>query len=209
MLPILLFVAQALEAQALDSAAGLKAVNVTMDVATHQGRKAVHLAAASDARNALARLEIPFHNGAVEVEVAGRPGPGAAGDARGFIGLAFRVADDQHYELFYLRPTNGRADDQLRRNHSVQYEAEPDYPWNRLRSETPGVYESYADIETGVWTKMRIVVNGQRAELYVGGASQPCLIVKDLKLGESSGKIALWVGPGTDGYFSNLKVSPR
>jgi hypothetical protein len=73
------------------------------------------------------------------LEVAGKPGAGAPGDARGFVGVAFRVSNDaSKYECFYLRPTNGRADDQLRRNHSAQYISFPDYEWNRLRTEAPG-----------------------------------------------------------------------
>jgi hypothetical protein len=110
-------------------------------------------------------------------------------------------------ENFYLRPTNGRADDQLRRNHSVQYESVPDYPWHRLRKEHPGVYESYADLQAGPWTRMKIVVSGSKAQLYVNGADQPSLIVNDLKLGETRGQIALWAHSTTDGYFSNLKIT--
>ena len=112
-------------------------------------------------------------------------------------------------ELFYIRPTNARADDQLRRNHSAQYESFPDWPWNRLRQEAPGVYESYTDLETGAWTRLKIAVAGVKAKLYVNGAAQPCLIVNDLKLAPASGAVALWVGPGTDGYFSNLRVTPK
>jgi hypothetical protein len=42
--------------------------------------------------------------------------------ARGFAGIAFRVQPDlRTYDAFYLRPTNGRADDQVRRNHAAQY----------------------------------------------------------------------------------------
>jgi hypothetical protein len=42
-----------------------------------------------------------------------------------YIGVAFRVnlnaaKDAAKYECFCLRPTNGRADDQVRRNHSTQ-----------------------------------------------------------------------------------------
>ena len=59
-----------------------------------------------------------FHNGAINVELAGRPAAGAAGSARGFIGIAFRLQNGQ-FEYIYLRPTNGRADDQVRRNHST------------------------------------------------------------------------------------------
>jgi hypothetical protein len=50
------------------------------------------------------------------------------------------------------------------------------------------------------------VVSGTKAQLYVNGADQPCLIVNDLKLGETHGQIALWAYGTTDGYFSNLKV---
>jgi hypothetical protein len=63
-------------------------------------------------------------------------------------------------------------------------------------------------LEPGVWTPVRIVVNGARARLYVGGAGQPCLLVNDLKMGPAKGAVGLWVGPGTDGYFANLRVTP-
>jgi hypothetical protein len=58
----------------------------------------------------------------------------------------------------------------------------------------------------GEWTKVKIVVSGLRAQLYVGGAAQPCLVVNDLKLGETHGQIALWIGLGTEAYFTQLTV---
>jgi hypothetical protein len=150
-----------------------------------------------------------FQDGVLEVEVAGSPRAGSPDTtARGFIGIAFRTQKDAaRYECFYLRPTNGRANDQLRRNHSVQYVSEPEFPWERLRSETPGVYESYCDLEPGAWTRMKIKVSGIAAKLFVNGAARPCLIVNDLKMGRTKGQLALWIGPETDGYFSNLKVT--
>jgi len=146
----------------------------------------------------------------IELELAGSPGAGAAAQgARGFIGVAFRVQPDvKKFELIYLRPTNGRAEDQLRRNHSVQYVSFPDWPWERTRQETPGLYESYVDLEAGAWTKVRITVSGTKARLFVNGADQPCLLVNDLKLGPSKGGIGLWIGPGTDGYFGPLQIKP-
>jgi len=146
-----------------------------------------------------------FHNGAIDVELAGRPATGAGGGARGFIGIAFRLQDGQ-YEYIYLRPTNGRADDQIRRNHSTQYGSHPKFGFAELRRQSPEKYESYVDLEPGVWTRYRITVEGTKARLYVHGASQPCLIVNDLKLGDSSGGVALWIGPGTEGYFTGLKI---
>jgi hypothetical protein len=99
------------------------------------------------------------------------------------------------------------AHDRLCGDHSVQYVSAPDYPWERLRKETPGVYESYADMETGAWTHMKILVSGTRASLYVNGAAQPCLIVNDLKLGDLPGPVALWSQSTTGVYFSNLKIT--
>jgi len=116
-----------------------------------------------------------FHNGAIELELAGRPAAGVGGGARGFIGIAFRLQGDQ-YEYIYLRPTNGRADDQIRRNHSTQYGAHPKFGFAESRQQAPEKYESYVDLEPGVWTRYRITVEGTKARLYVHGAGQPCLI---------------------------------
>jgi hypothetical protein len=146
-----------------------------------------------------------FHNGTIEVELAGRPGPTASGDARGFIGIAFRLREGK-FEYIYLRPTNGRAEDQVRRNHSTQYSAHPDFDFARLRREAPEKYESYVDLEAGAWTRYRITVAGTTARLFVHGAAQPSLVVNDLKLGDSSGAVALWIGPGTEGYFTGLTI---
>ena len=149
-----------------------------------------------------------FHNGIIDLDVAGKPGAGAPGDARGFVGVAFRVSHDaSKYECFYLRPTNGRADDQLRRNHSAQYISFPGYEWNRLRTEAPGQYESYVDLVPGEWTKIKVEVSGVKARLYVNGAPQPVLVVNDLKLGDTTGGLALWIGVGTEAYFANLRLS--
>jgi hypothetical protein len=155
--------------------------------------------------------ELEFSSGTIEVELAGAPESGAGESARGFVGIAFRVQEDlQTYDAFYLRPTNGRAADQERRNHSVQYISHPDWPWHRLRKETPSKYESYVDLVSGEWTKIRIEVEGQRARLYVHGNEQPTLMVNDVKSGSNaSGRVALWLEPGTVAHFRNLTVRPR
>ncbi len=196
----------------LDSVDGLETTGGKAEVVTYRGRKAVRLVPAADRQDSddsmLSILTTTdFKDGVIEAEIAGSPRPGAPDDSRGFIGIAFRVqAHDSRYECFYIRPTNGRADDQLRRNHSTQYVSEPEYPWNRLRKESPGVYESYVDLESGAWTKIKIVVTGTHAQLYVNGADQPALVVNDLKLGETHGPVALWAHSTTDAYFSNLTI---
>jgi hypothetical protein len=195
----------------LDSMQGLNVINGRPEIVTYKGRGAIHFSSPQPLPDGypdnLAILRgTDFKDGTIEVDVVGFPGKDADADNRGFVGLAFRVQGRDRGEYFFLRPTNGRADDQLRRNHSVQYESMPDYSWKRLRTEHPGSYESYADLEPGVWTRMKIVVSGTKAQLYVNGAAQPCLVVNDLKLGDAHGQIAIWTGVGTEGYFSNLRV---
>ena len=104
-------------------------------------------------------------------------------------------------------PSKWRADDQRRRNHSTQYFSFPDCEWDRLRKEAPGQYESYADLVSGEWTKIKIEVTGVKARLYVNGSSQHVLVVSDLKLGDSKGAVALWAGVGTEAHFTNLRLS--
>jgi len=196
-------------AQSVDRLTGK---NVTIAQVTFKGRSAVQLIAAPDAPNATSFgvvKDTSFLNGTIEVELAGQPAAGAGTGARGFIGIAFRIQPDGRYEYIYLRPTNGRADDQVRRNHSTQYSSHPDFDFAQSRKEAPEKYESYVDLEPGVWTRYKIDVDGSKARLYVHGAEQPCLIVNDLKLAPQAGGVALWVGPGTEGYFSNLKITAR
>lgn len=176
------------------------------------GRPAVRLLEADVTRQGgLAIVRgVHFTDGVIEVDVAGRRGPHAVPDDRGFIGVAFRVsAKSEAYEYIYLRPDNGRADDQVRRNHSTQYAAHPAFTFDRLRRESPERYESYVDLQPGAWTRMRIEVSGRTARLFVHDAAQPALVVTDLKLGSDGGAVGLWIGPGTEGYFSNLRITPR
>lgn len=149
-----------------------------------------------------------FRNGSIEINLAGTTMANSSEQARGFVGIAFRINDDNSkFECFYLRPTNGRADDQVRRNHSAQYISFPEFPWFKLRKDFPEKYESYVDLVPGEWTKVRIEVEGNRAKLFVHGNSQPTLIVNDLKHGpEAEGNIGLWIGPGTVAHFADLYV---
>ncbi|HTM25277.1 MAG TPA: hypothetical protein VL225_08790 [Vicinamibacterales bacterium] len=185
--------------------------NVKLESVDYLGKRAIKVTEDGEVANGEAYAVVKdaaLHDGAIDVELAGRPTAGAAAAARGFIGIAFRLQNGR-FEYIYLRPTNGRADDQVRRNHSTQYSAYPDFSFAVARQQAPERYESYVDLEPGAWTRYRITVEGTKARLYVNGASQPCLIVNDLKLGDSSGGVALWIGPGTEGYFTGLTIRPQ
>ena len=150
---------------------------VVADQAKHQDRDALRLLEADKSRNTLGLAIIngsKFRDGTIEIDVAGRRGPNAVPDDRGFIGVAFRITPSaDKFEYIYLRPDNGRVNDQVRRNHSTQYSSHPDFPWPRMRKEFPEKYESYVDLEYGVWTRMRVVVAGTTARLFVHDALNP------------------------------------
>ena len=201
----------------LDALNEMQSRNVKTERVTYKGREALRVtdtgpASVVDGDRLVILSKTEFQDGLIEIELTGEPGPNAVEGARGFVGVAFRVSpgaakDPLKYECFYLRPTNGRADDQVRRNHSLQYISFPDFPWQRLRKEFPERYESYVDLVPGEWTKVKIEVRGDKARLYVHDAQQPVLVVNDLKQGQRQGHIALWVGPGTVAHFANLRIS--
>ena len=188
--------------------------NVNAEPVTYLGRSAMRVTDAGpegldDAGRLAVVPETSFQDGTIEVTLSGDTAPNAPPNLRGFVGVAFRItADRSHFECFYLRPKNGRAEDQLQRNHSAQYISIPGFGWEKLRSESPGRYESYVDLVPGRWTQVKIQVAGSHARLYVNGAEQPALVVNDLKQPSVKGAIALWVGLGTIAHFSDLQVTP-
>jgi len=182
-------------------------VRVTAD--RHLGKRCVRIVGVQDFRSdQVAILEgSEFESGVIEADVAGRPLPGASPGARGFVGIAFRAAQDgSSFECFYIRPTNGRSEDQVRRNHSVQYISVPGFTFDILRKEAPEKYESYVDLVPGEWTQLRIEVEGTKARLFVHRASQPTLVVNDLKVKPRAGAVALWIGDETEAWFRRVVV---
>ena len=184
----------------------------------YRGRAALHLAPLAgherDTDQEMSALlpDTDFGDGTIEVDVVGGRRAGYATDNasafKGFVGISFRIHGDTA-ERFYVRTENARLDDQLFRNRSAQYEADPAFPWNRLRQESPDTYESYVDLEPGAWTHLKIEVSGVRAKLYVDGATQPCLVVNDLKNGTRRGKVALWTRISSEAYFADLRITAK
>ena len=137
------------------------------------------------------------------------PMPNNYKHAQGFIGVAFRVGENEKaFESIYLRPRVGRSDNQLRRNHTVQYYAYPDYKFETLRKSNPGKYETSAPVGLHEWITMRIEVNGKRAEMSVNDAKFSTFVVDSMLSASTHGGIGLYVDMGTIGYFKDLKVTP-
>ena len=191
----------------------LEAVNVSMSIEMLKGKEVVKVIKDSSVKEydepTFVKIKgSNFKNGTIEVKVLSRLLKNAPDFARGFIGVAFRINDSNtKYESIYLRPVNARVEDQVRRNHSIQYYSYPDYKFDRLRKESPERYESYADMEMNKWITMRIKIKDAQAKLFLDNNTQPSLIVNDLKHGtDLSGAIGLWVEIGTEAYFSDVRI---
>jgi hypothetical protein len=154
-------------------------------------------------------MDLEFRNGIIELKVLSRLLPDAPDFSRGFIGVTFRIDENNtSFEGIYIRPTNGRNENQSRRNSSTQYFSYPDYKYDRFREESPGKYESYADMGLNEWITFKIEVEGEHAKLYLHDLEQPVLVVNDLKHGAGiKGGIGLWVDIGTEGFFKDLKIT--
>ena len=167
--------------------------------------------ASTDGPTYVKLTNVDIENGTIEVKMLSQimensPFPAA----RGFIGIAFRVdKENENFDAIYLRPSNGRADDQLRRNHTIQYFSYPDNTFSRLRKEANGLYETYADIGLNEWIDVRIEFQDEKAVLYINNQKSPSFIVTKMLGTSKKGSIALWVEIGTIGYFKDLKVTKK
>jgi hypothetical protein len=206
----------------LDSPAGLTANDVTVRAAQHAGRSGVAVELTDSAQKQLlagtgigngptfAMPELRLANGWMEVDVAAQINGRGAPDSRGFVGLAFHIADDlKTFEAVYLRMTNGSLNDPPppapRNVYAVQYIAFPDRYWRRLRQEFPNRYERAAPVALGKWHRLRLEIAGAKVRALVDG--QEVLVIDDLSFADRAGRIGLWVDDGTTGYFANLTVS--
>ncbi|MDO5425032.1 MAG: hypothetical protein Q4F41_15015 [Eubacteriales bacterium] len=161
--------------------------------------------------NTYAKVEgIAFHNGIIEVKLLSRLLPDAPDFARGFVGIVYRVKeDDSEFEGFYLRPTNGRmCTDPVRKAHGCQYFSYPGYTFSYFREYGITKYEAQADVDLNEWMNLKAVIQDARAEFYLNGNPEPVLVVEEQKhgIGEKGG-VGIFVDIGTEAFVSEMKVT--
>ncbi|SDC58120.1 hypothetical protein [Niabella drilacis] len=197
--------------------------NVTASVETFKGEKVLkverdlqklpfdtaNLESTVDEPTFVKLKDLDLENGTIEVKFYSQiQNPSLFAQSQGFIGMAFRVNEDNTaYESIYLRPKVGRSDNQLFRNKTVQYYSYPDYKFDKLRKQADGKYETTAPVSINEWITMRIEVQGEKAYMYINNAKYSTFVV-DKMLGHiKRGSVALWVDIGTIGYFKDLKIT--
>jgi len=141
-----------------------------------------------------------FENGTIDLDIKGK-------DVRGqsFVGMAFHGLDRNNFELVYFRPFNFKSP--KKKGNSVQYVSLPEFTWQKLRQEHPGVYENEPNPtpDPNDWFHATIVVNHPTVQVYLNNSDVPSLEVEQLSK-RKSGWIGLWVGSNSEGQFKNLRV---
>ena len=201
--------------------------NVTGEIVKFQGKKVLkierdlralpfdsnRLEATVDETHYARLLDLDdFENGTIEVKMYSQiQDPSPYPPAAGFIGLYFRIKeDDSEFESIYLRPKVGRINNQMARNHAVQYFSYPDYKFQTLRDKfPPGSYEGSAPVMLNEWITMRIEVNGETAEMFINDLKYSSFIVNKMLGKNKKGYVGLYVDIATIGYFKDLKITKK
>src|SRR6202046_3169338 len=86
---------------------------VKAEAVEYRARKPVRLTRDAIDQSSMALTNgTDFRDGTIEVDIATKVTTPPGGRRPGFSGIAFRVGPDaSHYELFYLRPGNSKAED--------------------------------------------------------------------------------------------------
>ena len=142
-----------------------------------------------------------FTNGNIELDIKGKNAPGQS-----FVGIAFHGQDNSTFDGIYFRPFNFKNPE--RNSHSVQYIAMPDNDWSALRNAYPGKYENSVQPVPNPddWFHATIEIQYPIVKVYVNGSSTPTLEIKQIS-NRQTGKVGLWVGNGSEGWFKNIQFN--
>lgn len=157
--------------------------------------------------NTLVKLKnCDFHNGVIKVKMLSRLLPDAPDFARGFIGIVFRVNDNNsEFESFYIRPTNAMTDDPVRRMHGCQYFSYPGYTFAYFREFGIMGYEAPMDHGLNEWVELKAEIQGDQAAFYLN--DELVLTVDGMKHGKDAhGSVGFFSEIGTEAFFKDLEI---
>lgn len=170
------------------------------------GKRAVRLIAEGDSANGIVGLALPlalnFATGTIDIDLKGKNLR-----QRSFLGVAFNVADEKHFEAVYFRPFNFKAEPPIR-SRSVQYIAWPGNTWEHLRKSAPGQFENVVNPvpDPDGWFHARIEVTQGQVKVFVNDAKEPSLVVDRLANGGVPRPVGLFVD-SAEGLYANFKVT--
>lgn len=142
-----------------------------------------------------------FQNGTIELDIKGKNNPGAS-----FVGVAFNGKNNSIFDAVYFRPFNFSNPE--KKEHMMQYIAMPHLDWKRLRNNHPGKYENPISPAPNPddWFHVKLEINYPEVNVYVNRSDTPSLIIEEQINVSGHGKIGLWVGENSEGWFKNISI---
>lgn len=131
-----------------------------------------------------------FLNGVIEFDIAFSP-------ERTFVGAVWRVQDKGNYEEFYFRPHQSGNPDANQYTPVFNDNA----GWQLYYGEDFSAPVRYRFNE---WMRVKIVVAGKQAEVYIMDMETPALFVPELKRAPAAGQVGLSAGNFAPAHYSNF-----
>jgi len=137
---------------------------------------------------------LKFRDGIIEADIAW------TGKQNGFIGLAFRVTDEHHYEVVYLRPESSGT------INAIQYmpEKKAEFNWWDYEADK---YQANAILPLHDWIHLKLVVKRSSVSVFVNGQTKPAMVYPALDGSLTAGSAGYWLGNSEAGAYRNLKVT--
>jgi DNA-binding beta-propeller fold protein YncE len=136
--------------------------------------------------------DIRLENGIIEVDIA------TTEKSRSYPGVLFRIQNSSTYERIYIRP-----------HRSPYYDDALQYApiFNGIDSwqlyNGPGKTAAL-DIDANQWNHLKIVVSGERAEVFWNKSESPDLVIDKLAHGKNPGSLGLNGAMDGSAFFSNF-----
>jgi len=132
-----------------------------------------------------------FKDGIIEADLASPNGGG-------FIGLAFRIKDERHYETVYFRPSSSHTSEAMQ--YMPRIKGEFNY-WKYQDHE----HQAYARIPFKKWFHVKLVIKGIILNVFVNDMENPIFTYNNLDSSLDNGSVGFWLG-GVSGAYKNLMI---
>lgn len=139
-------------------------------------------------QGAVTAENIKFKNGIIEFSMCIQPG-------RGFAGIRFHEQINKWEEFYIRKHQSGNPD-------AMQYT--PVYfgnaGWQLYYGDGYSAAKQHVFDE---WFNLKLLVAGDKGEVYIDNMEEPVLVINELKLGETDGSVSFY-GPAR---FANIKIT--
>jgi len=135
-----------------------------------------------------------FKDGIIEADLAW------SGKQGGYLGIAFRIKDEHHYEVVYFRPESSGT------INAIQYmpEKKAEFNWWDYESNK---YQAKTTLPLHSWFHVKVVVQGSKLTVFVNHHTIPDFVYIHLDGSLQSGSVGFWLGNTEVGAYKNLVVA--